>query len=185
MVLTIIDIDIILIIVTYIVYFLLATLGATLGLHRYWSHNQGKRRIWFEWISLSCALCIGVYKPLSWIGTHRMHHKYSDTPKDPHSPKYQGIWNVLLSRWNKPLERKLIKDVIKNKRLIFFQKYGKYLIVPIIIMFPIFILMGYAGIGILNYFGHKDNKPMNRWFINVLAPFEGNHDTHHKSRKFY
>ena len=47
------------------------------------------------------------------------------------------------------------------------------------------ILLGYAGIGILNYFGHQDGKPRNHWFMNILAPFEGNHDTHHKSTKFY
>jgi fatty-acid desaturase len=41
------------------------------------------------------------------------------------------------------------------------------------------ILLGYAGIGILNYFGHQNSKPMNRWFINILAPFEGNHNDHH------
>ena len=46
-----------------------------------------------------------------------------------------------------------------------------------IIISPATILLGYAGIGILNYFGHQDGKPMNRWFINILAPFEGNHDT--------
>ena len=32
----------------YISYIILATIGATFGLHRYWSHKQGKRRVWFE-----------------------------------------------------------------------------------------------------------------------------------------
>lgn len=163
----------------YILYFVLATVGVTLGLHRYWAHGEGKRKVWFEWISLFCALCVGVYKPLGWIGTHRLHHKFSDTKDDPHSPRYQGMLNVLLSRWNKPIPPSIIKDVIKNKRILFFQRYGKYIIWPIILFFPLLILMGYAGIGILNYFGHKNNKPINRWFINILAPFEGNHDTHH------
>ncbi len=165
--------------ITYIIYLFLATFGATFGLHRYWAHGIGKRRAWFEWFSLSCALCIGVYKPLGWVGIHRLHHKYSDTPKDPHSPKYQGAWNVLLSRWNKPVPMSMIRDVMKNERIKFFQRYGKYLIWPVVLLSPMTILLGYAGIGILNYFGHQEGKPMNRWFINILAPFEGNHDTHH------
>ena len=169
--------------ITYITYLFLATFGATFGLHRYWSHVVGKRRVWFEWFSLSCALCIGVYKPLSWIGTHRLHHKYSDTPKDPHSPKYQGTWNVLLSRWNKPIPVSMVRDIMKNDRIKFFQRYGKYFIWPVILLSPMTILLGYAGIGILNYFGHQDGKPMNRWFINILAPFEGNHDAHHRNNK--
>ena len=172
------------ILVTYISYLLLATIGATYGLHRYWSHVEGKRKVWYEWLSLSCALCIGVYKPLGWIGIHRLHHKYADTPNDPHSPKYQGAWNVLFSRWDKPIPLSMIKDVIKNKRIIFFQRYGKYMIWPVILLSPATILLGYLGIGILNYFGHQNGKPMNRWFINILAPFEGNHDTHHIRSKF-
>ena len=168
----------------FITYYILATIGATFGLHRYWSHCIGKRRVWFEWLSLTCALCIGVYKPIGWIGTHRLHHKYSDTVKDPHSPKYQGAWNVLLSRWSKPIPVSLVRDVVKNKRIKFFQRYGKYLIWPVIILSPMTILLGYAGIGILNYFGHRNGMPMNRWYINILAPFEGNHDTHHVRSKF-
>jgi len=164
---------------TYIGYYVLATIGATIGLHRYWAHREGKRRAWFEWLSLSCALCIGVYKPLGWIGVHRLHHKYTDTINDPHSPKHQGAWNVLLSRWNKPIPLSIVRDVITNPRIKFMEKYGKYLIWIVIVFSPLTILFGYAGIGILNYFGHQDGKPMNRWFINILAPFEGNHDDHH------
>lgn len=169
-----------LVFINYLIYIILSSIGATYGLHRYWAHSQGKRHIWFEWISLSCALCIGVYKPLGWIGIHRLHHKYSDTPNDPHSPKHQGAINVLLSIWNKPIPVSIIKDVASNDRIKFFQRYGKYLIWPVIILSPLTILLGYAGIGILNYFGHENGKPMNRWFINILAPFEGNHYDHHK-----
>ena len=170
--------------ILFITYYILATIGATFGLHRYWAHRIGKRRVWFEWLSLSCALCIGVYKPIGWIGIHRLHHKYSDTVKDPHSPKFQGAWNVLLSRWDKPIAISMIRDIVKNKRIKFFQRYGKYLIWPVIILSPITIMLGYAGIGILNYFGHRNGKPINRWYINILAPFEGNHDTHHVRSKF-
>ena len=171
------------VLIIFITYFILATIGATYGLHRYWAHGIGKRRVWFEWLSLSCALCIGVYKPLGWIGIHRLHHKYHDTPWDPHSPKHRGVWNVLLSRWNDNVPRNMIKDVINNKRIKFFQRYGKYLIWPVIIVSPMTILLGYAGMGILNYFGHQNGKPMNRWFINILAPFEGDHDVHHRNNK--
>lgn len=164
----------------YVAYLILATIGATFGLHRYWSHGIGRRNKWYECLTLFCALIIGVYKPLGWIGTHRLHHKYTDTPNDPHSPKYQGAWNVLLSRWDKPIPLSIVRDVIKNPRIRFMEKYGKFLIWPVIIFSPYTILLGYAGIGILNYFGHQDGKPMNRWFINILAPFEGNHNDHHK-----
>jgi stearoyl-CoA desaturase (delta-9 desaturase) len=31
----------------------------------------------------------------AWVAVHRAHHQYSDTDKDPHSPKVYGIWRVL------------------------------------------------------------------------------------------
>ena len=65
----------------------------------------------------------------------------------------------------------MIRDVMKNERIKFFQRYGKYLIWPVVLLSPMTILLGYAGIGILNYFGHQEGKPMNRWFINILAQF--------------
>ena len=163
----------------YIVYLPLAIVGATYGLHRYWAHQQGPRDTAFEWISLVCSLFLGVYKPLGWIGIHRLHHKYSDSEKDPHCPKFKG-WKVLVSDWSDtkvPLF--IVRDIVSNPRIRFFQKYGKYLIWPIIVCCPLTILYGYIGIGVLNYFGHSTNGPQNKWYINIFAPFEGNHYDHH------
>lgn len=30
-----------------------------------------------------------------WVAIHRKHHRYSDKPKDPHSPVVFGVWRVL------------------------------------------------------------------------------------------
>ena len=163
----------------YISYIILASIGATFGLHRYWSHKQGKRRVWFEWLSLLCALPLGVYKPLGWIGVHRLHHKYSDTELDPHCPDHKGL-KVLFSDFSdSKVPLSLVRDVAVNPRIQFFQKYGKYLIWIFVFLTPYFIIMAYAGMGILNYFGHNNGQAVNNWWINILAPFEGNHKDHH------
>lgn len=47
-----------------------------------------------------------------WVAIHRAHHQYSDTEKDPHSPRVYGIWRVLFMGW------KLYVDASKNKDLI-------------------------------------------------------------------
>ena len=70
---------------------------------------------------LYCGLLCGVRSPLTWAGVHRMHHAYSDTPKDPHSPKHIGKWRVFLSMYRiKTIPRKFIKDLLKNPRVMFF-----------------------------------------------------------------
>jgi hypothetical protein len=39
--------------------------------------------------------------------------------------------------------------------------------------------LSYVGFGVLNLFGHDANGPTNNKFINLIAPFEGNHREHH------
>ena len=66
--------------------------------------------------------------PLIWIGVHRIHHAHADTDKDPHSPDRLGFWSVIFNRWDvKNIDRKYIKDLVKNPRIMFFHKYWKYI----------------------------------------------------------
>ena len=67
-----------------------------------------------------------------WIGAHRIHHAYSDTDKDPHSPDRVGFWNIFFNQWDvKNLwsfeHRKYIRDLVKNPRIMFFHKYWKHI----------------------------------------------------------
>ncbi|MBK9499024.1 MAG: acyl-CoA desaturase, partial [Leptospiraceae bacterium] len=50
--------------------------------------------------------------PLWWAAHHRMHHKYSDTDKDLHSPKLTGFWNshIWFLKWKMTYDIKLVKD---------------------------------------------------------------------------
>ena len=167
----------------YIFYYVIATVGATYGLHRYWAHGQSKRRVWFEWLSLTCALFLGMYSPVGWVGIHRLHHRYSDTPNDPHCVKYKGFFPVLFSWWDADIPLSAVRDVLRNPRVMFFEKYGKYLIWPVIIISPYTVLFGILGLGVLNVFGHNNKGPINNFIINLIAPFEGNHADHHRSTK--
>jgi len=167
----------------YLLYLFLATFGATYGLHRYWSHKRGKRRVWYEWFSLTCALFLGVHKPMAWVGIHRLHHRHHDTPQDPHCVKYKGFFPVLFSWWDANIPLSTVRDILRNPRIMFFEKYGKYFIWPVIIISPYTVLLGILGLGILNAFGHDDKGPINNSIINLIAPFEGNHADHHRFDK--
>ena len=158
---------------------MLAYIGVTKGLHRYWSHAEFKACVWYEWISLTAALLVGVYKPLGWIGIHRLHHEHADTDKDPHRP---GI-RTFFSWWNVEIPLSAVKDHVRNPRIRFFQKYGKYLIIPVIIINPYLPLLGIISMGVLNCFGHTNGKPVDRWWLNLFTPGEGNHDRHHRFSK--
>ena len=66
-------------------------LGITAGFHRYFSHRSFKTTRWFQFL-LAAAGCAALQKgPLWWVVHHRLHHKHSDTPNDPHSPVVGGF----------------------------------------------------------------------------------------------
>ena len=66
-------------------------LGVTAGFHRYFSHRSFKTTRWFQFL-LACAGCTALQKGPLWGGIHhRLHHKHSDAPGDPHSPVVDGF----------------------------------------------------------------------------------------------
>ena len=109
-------------------YQVIAIFGLSIGLHRYFSHKQFQTSKIYEIIVLLLVTLTGARSPLTWIGTHRMHHAHADTDKDPHSPDHVGFWNVLFNNWKvKKIERPYVRDLYKNPRVMFFHKYWKYI----------------------------------------------------------
>ena len=84
-------IDFTMLIFGFIWYQVIAMFGLSIGLHRHFAHNQFKTSKLFEVVSLFLAMLAFSRSPLSWIGAHRLHHRFSDTPKDPHSPTHKGF----------------------------------------------------------------------------------------------
>ena len=179
----------------YFLYMILAIVGITFGYHRYFSHHEFKASVWQEVVMLYCGLLCGGRSALGWVGVHRMHHAYTDTERDPHSAKFQPWWNILFSLWRVPqIPKKFVKDIIRNKRVIFFHKYGTYILaahqivffllfgINSLIIHAIIFILAYLGFGILNLWGHDEKGPINCIWINLIAPFEGNHKDHHNVR---
>ena len=177
-------------------YQVIAVFGLSIGLHRYFTHEQFDVSKIYEVIILFLITLAGARSPLGWIGAHRIHHDNADTDKDPHSPDRLGFWNIFFNQWTcKNIPRKYIKDVIKNPRIIFFHKYWKYIHLTVAIIslfigvnfFIAFIVipyvLGFFGYGFFNAAGHKDYKPRTNFWINILSAGEGFHDVHHNNDK--
>lgn len=179
---------------SYVTYYILSSIGITFGYHKHFAHGKYNYPKWLESIILYIGLLCGGRSPLTWCGVHRMHHAYSDTSKDPHSPSYNSWWKILLSLWNvKSIPRKFIKDLYNNPRVLFFHKHGWLILaftysitlvfVPYIFTILILVyIMSYLFYGALNLFGHSNYSSVNRWWINIIAPFEGYHHDHHLER---
>jgi stearoyl-CoA desaturase (delta-9 desaturase) len=74
------------------VSYLVRMFGISAGYHRYFSHRSYKTSRAFQFV-LAWLGCSALQKgPLWWAGHHRRHHRYSDTPADPHSPHTSSFW---------------------------------------------------------------------------------------------
>ena len=78
--------------VVVFLYWFTGGVGITLCYHRLLTHRSFKTPRWFEYV-LSAIGCLAWQGgPIQWVGTHRIHHKHSDTDADPHTPRHGFGW---------------------------------------------------------------------------------------------
>jgi stearoyl-CoA desaturase (delta-9 desaturase) len=66
--------------------------GITGVYHRYFAHRSYRTSRPVQFL-LACLGASALQKgPLWWASHHRNHHRYSDTPDDPHSPREKSFW---------------------------------------------------------------------------------------------
>ncbi|MEQ9365568.1 MAG: fatty acid desaturase [Leptospirales bacterium] len=66
--------------------------------HRAFTHRAVTLRPWFQRFIVFTGPWVTGMDIKAWACMHRLHHKYSDTRRDPHSPMNGGIWSVFLSQ---------------------------------------------------------------------------------------
>lgn len=78
-----------------ICYTLISGLGVAVGFHRFFSHKAFKTTPFWEQAMLYCGSLACHGHALFWVALHRgLHHRFSDTDKDPHSPVTHSWWHA-------------------------------------------------------------------------------------------
>ncbi|XP_004295331.1 PREDICTED: palmitoyl-monogalactosyldiacylglycerol delta-7 desaturase, chloroplastic-like [Fragaria vesca subsp. vesca] len=75
----------------FLALYFLTGLGISLGYHRNLAHRSLKLPKWLEYFFAYCGVVTLQGSPVDWVSTHRYHHQFTDTKKDPHSP-ILGLW---------------------------------------------------------------------------------------------
>ncbi|HOY49096.1 MAG TPA: acyl-CoA desaturase [Flavobacteriales bacterium] len=126
----------------------------TAGYHRYFSHRTFKTSRVFQFILAYMAQTSMQKGALWWAANHRIHHKYSDTPADPHSAKLFGFWYAhvgwIVGPDFKETRYDLIKDMAKYPELVWLNKYH-WVPAASLMVFCLFLGNYVNGAGILDF----------------------------------
>jgi sn-1 stearoyl-lipid 9-desaturase len=194
-------------IVFFLVWWLVGSVGIGLGYHRQLTHRGFQSPDWVKHLLATFGAMALQGSPNDWVTTHRLHHQFCDTDKDPHSPRHGKYWShvgwvtVGTSQDNgAEVEKKYIPDLLKDEFLVALSKYW-YL--PTIFAGVILGLIGGWSMVLwgvflpvtLNWhftwfvnsvthvwgsrrFEIKDDST-NNWWVAALSWGEGWHNNHH------
>lgn len=190
-----------------VVWWLIGSVGIGLGFHRQLTHRGFQSPGWLTDILAIFGSMALQGSPREWVTTHRLHHAFTDTEKDPHSPRHGKYWShvgwvtIGTSQVNgAEVEKRYIPDLLKDKSLMLISKYW-YLptIFSVIILGLIggwsMVLWGVFLPITLNWhftwfvnsvthvwgsrrFETKDDST-NNWWVAALTWGEGWHNNHH------
>lgn len=66
--------------------------GIGMGYHRLLTHRGFKAPKWLERFLAVCGTLALQSGPIAWVTTHRIHHAFTETDRDPHSPREGSYW---------------------------------------------------------------------------------------------
>ncbi len=76
-----------------IVWWVAGSLGIGMGYHRLLTHRGFKSPRWLE-RTLAVFGTLAVQSgPITWVTAHRLHHAFTETDRDPHTPRHGTYWS--------------------------------------------------------------------------------------------
>ena len=76
-----------------VLWWLAGSLGIGMGYHRLMTHRGFKAPRWLE-RTLAVFGSLAVQSgPITWVTAHRIHHAFTDTDRDPHTPRHGTYWS--------------------------------------------------------------------------------------------
>lgn len=182
--------------------FILSVFGSSVGYHHTICHKTFTFSRPIEIILMWLGTLATLHPPRSWAITHYIHHMYTDTEDDPHSPTHKRwkVWFFYNHRVTKYNMRDLLlfKNLFKDKVVIWMESEIGYW--TVILSFPLlaFLVGGMTGLLFLwlipNAFmiasslafvmAHDNNSGVKSNILSLLSFGDGEHDKHHEQWNF-
>ncbi len=187
-----------------IVLYLLRIFAIGAGYHRYFAHRAFRTSRFMQFCLAFVAQTSAQRGALWWASKHRLHHKYSDTAGDVHSPVLRGFlyshvgW-IFVPR-NDVTEYAIVRDLVRYKELVWLnrQPYTPAAVLAV----ATWLIAGWPGLVIgfcwstvvlwhatfcINSLAHvvgrqryvTGDQSRNNWLLALLTMGEGWHNNHH------
>ena len=183
-------------------------IGITLCYHRLLTHQGFKVPRLLEYLFAMCGVLATEGDPINWVARHRLHHQFSDTDRDPHSPRHGFWWSHMFWLFtHKPLlddyefYKSYVQDLTRHRFYRFLNK--AHIIFPILLAFALYFWGGlpllvwgffvrtvfvYHVTWFVNSATHKwgyktyatEDDSRNLWWVALLSFGEGWHNNHHR-----
>jgi stearoyl-CoA desaturase (delta-9 desaturase) len=188
-------------------YWVSLSLGIGMGYHRLLTHRSYQTPKWVEYSLAVCGTLALQGGPIVWVATHRIHHRFSDKPGDPHTPRDGKWWSHVV--WMLVSEAasaraadcsRYAPDLCADRFLVWLSKYS-YAALAILavalfvlggwpfLLWGVFfrVTMGLHVIWMVNSLTHfwgkrrfaTRDESRNNWFVALLSFGEGWHNNHH------
>jgi len=190
-----------------VLFWISGSLGIGLGYHRLLTHRGFKTPKWFEYFLTVCGTLALQSGPISWVTTHRLHHAFTETDKDPHAVTKGLYWAHI--GWifrgtgqshSEAVMRRYAPDLMKDRIHITLNKYYWF---PSVILGLGLLWFGGVGSVLWGIFlrtvltwqttwlvnsathawGHRrfetSDSSTNNAFVAILTFGEGWHNNHH------
>jgi stearoyl-CoA desaturase (delta-9 desaturase) len=125
-----------------------AGLGITLCFHRLLTHRSFRTPKWFEYLITTFACLALQGGPVTWVGMHRLHHKFSDSDRDPHTPKHGFTWAHMLWMLHHSVDDQNARDAAKDLlRDPFISRLDRIFWLPQVLLTLVLFTAGYLYAG--------------------------------------
>lgn len=101
--------------VSLISYFIMCNIGISLMMHRVFSHRNITLPKWLEVPLTLYSTSTMIGSPISYAYMHRLHHVYSDTDQDPHTPKKGAFRSLFVLDPPAKFHGKIIRDFLHDR----------------------------------------------------------------------
>jgi stearoyl-CoA desaturase (delta-9 desaturase) len=190
-------------IVVCVVLYWVRMFGVTAGYHRYFAHRSFETSRPFAFLLAWLAQSTAQKGAIWWASHHRAHHLYSDTERDPHSPRQHGFFHSHLG-WlfagTDETDWKRVSDLARRPELVWLNRH--YLVPPIVTAVLVWLFFGWSGLFVgfflstvltwhgtfvINSLAHvwgarrfptRDDSRNNVWLA-LITMGEGWHNNHH------